>query len=182
MNKFTSDARILEIYHQFTSQGNKSMNMRMVEVASKTISFSRTESLEFCVCYVVGIHNLGYLEQHTRVLKETTKDEVNCVLHTFLMIRDSEASKKKTWDTKIKSKCRRKHAFKAKVKDQLYRKNTTDPKVGPYQSGIGAAVADEGEKKAPKKRKKYTLTPCDCGASVVHYRSSSKHCLKSKRT
>ena len=182
MNKFTSDARILEIYHQFTSQGNKSMNMRMVEVASKTISFSRTESLEFCVCYVVGIHNLGYLELHKRVVKETSGKEISCVLHTFLTTRDAEASKKKIRDTKIDSKRRRKHAFKAKLKDQLYRENTADPKVGTYQSGIGAAADDEGEKKVPKKKKKYTLTPCDCGASVVHYRSSSKHCLKIKRT
>ena len=159
-----------------------SMNMRMVEVAPKTINFSRTESLEFRVCYVVGIHNLGYLELHTRVVKETSGKGVNRVLHTFLTSRDSEASKKKIRDAKIESKRRRKHAFKAKVKDQLYRENTADPKVGTYQSGIGAGVADGGEKKEPKKRKKYTLTPCDCGASVVHYRSSSKHCLKSKRT
>ena len=106
--------------------------MRMGEVAPKTINFSRTESLKFCVCYVIGIHNLGYLELHTRVLKETCGKGVNRVLHNFLVRKDSEASEKKTRDAKSESIRRRKHAFKAKLKDQLYGEKTANPKVGRY--------------------------------------------------
>ena len=169
------------MYHQFSSQGNESLNMQMADVAPKTTNFSRTESLQFRVCYVVAIHNLGYSESHERLFERLTGCGANCVLREFTMRRDAEKWNKKARDITIESKRRRKHTFDTKLRDQLYRENTVDPKVGTYQSGIGAATNDVKQKKVSKKRKKYNQTPCNCGATKVHYRRSSKHCLKCVR-
>ena len=96
-----TDTRILEMFHRKSSQGNESLNMRIAEVAPKSCNFSRTNSLYYRVCYVVGVHNLKNFDFHKRVMSKMHVSEMNSVLKGFLTKRDAEAARKETRDCTI---------------------------------------------------------------------------------
>ena len=145
------------------------------------MQFSRTNSLYYRVCYVVGVHNLKNFDFHKRVMSKMHVSEMNSVLKGFLTKRNAEAARKKTRDSTIEAKRRQKHDFHAKVCDQIFWENTADPKVGTYQSGIGAACDEGGAKKVAKQNIQRKRVLCDCGGLVGHYNSNSKHCRRVER-
>ena len=67
---FTTDEKLLEMMHPYTTQGNESLNMRGTELAPKFKNYSRMKSLDYRVQMVIGHHNIGMFEFYTRVFKD----------------------------------------------------------------------------------------------------------------
>ena len=49
------------MYHQYNTQLNKSINMRIVEPGLMHKNLLRPASLNCCISHVIRTHNLGYL-------------------------------------------------------------------------------------------------------------------------
>ena len=45
--RFTTDKKLLEMLHSFTTQGNESLNMRLAELAPKYKNYSHTKMLDY---------------------------------------------------------------------------------------------------------------------------------------
>ena len=102
------------------------------------------------------------------------------VFDEYLRKKDLQARKKKDKDTTIEGKRRRAQGFQAKLKQQVYLESTADVKTGTYASGIGVETTNTSMRSTKGKRRKYSLKPCTCKGLPVHYKRSSKYCLKGK--
>ena len=55
--KYTLDERIREMMHDKTTQINEALNYLLTLFAPKNKNFSRTNSLKYRKCHVIGIHS-----------------------------------------------------------------------------------------------------------------------------
>ena len=181
-DRFTTDNKLKEMMHPFTTQGNESLNMRVAELAPKFKNYSRTKSLDYRVEMAIGHHNAGMYSFYSRIFEQldvTMSTNLACSLRD----RDSYKMWKKDYNADPNNKRRRRFKWQAKDRDALLRDATEDPKVGNYETDA-AMKATDGRKddecegrSVPKKRK---LTPCQCGGKMQHFYRSSKYCLFGK--
>ena len=138
-------------------------------------NFSRTNSLRYRLQHVIGTHNSGYNFFYTDLnadLQIVTSDtQMN-----WLQVRDAEKTKKCIRDKSVSHKRRRKFKAQSKIAAELYEERTADIKTGNYGHGIGTQKPKKTKGKNRREQK-----PCDCGGTDVHYRSSSKYCLRNKK-
>ena len=117
--KATTDEKLVEMHHHFTTQPSESLNMRAAEVAPKWKNYSRTEALDYRIDMVVGQHNMGCEEYYDHVF-----DDAGIVLEEELAktfaVRDGRKEAKKKRDSSIAHKCKRVHKFEAKLKEKLF--------------------------------------------------------------
>ena len=173
-DEFTTDFRLREMRHTRNTQTNEMINMRMNEVAPKWKNFSRTNSLRYRIQHVIGSHNSGYLKFYSDLnadLQIVTSD----YQRFWLQRRDNCKEQKRVRDKSITHKRRRKFKAQSKIAAELYEERTANIKTGTYGSGIGTKKTKKSNGKKKKEQK-----ACDCGGGAVHYRSSSKHCLRNK--
>ena len=107
---FTTDEQLLEMLHFFTTQGNESLNMRLVELAPKYKNYSRTKSLDYRQQMVIGHHNVGWHRYYAEVFIHVA---INLSAHLALYLHrlDTRKKKKKEYDRDPKNKARRKWKF-----------------------------------------------------------------------
>ena len=174
---FTTDEKLLEMLHGFTTQGNESLNMRGGELAPKYKNYSRTKSLDYRVHMVIGHHNVGMFSFYSQVFIELDIP-LSLNLASFLQRCHEVKLWKKVYDeTPLNKKCRRwKH--EAKDNDQLLKLATQGPKAGTYQTGVAMKRNPLGEGKTPSKRKK--RDPCSCGGKKIHFNRNSQFCFLRK--
>ena len=95
--RFTTDERLLEMLHFFTTQGNESLNMRLAELAPKYKNYSRTTSLDHRQQMVIGHHNVGMYLYYMEVFKHLTIQFTEH-LASYLRQRDETKNWKKDYD------------------------------------------------------------------------------------
>ena len=180
-DKATTDERLIEMLHPFTTQLNESLNMRAAETAPKCKNYSRTASLDYRISIVVGVHNIGSHDFFQRVFQDLGIEYDDAIASWFLG-KDSTKMKKKMRDTTPHAKRRRKHRYLAKERDELLLERTKDVKMGTYGSGIGLA---EGNENVHAKDADVSLRKrgyCTCGGSKKHKNRNSKYCMTNKKT
>ena len=69
LNKYTADERIREMMNFFDTQICKAINNALTFTAPKNKNFSRTRSLEYRKCHVIGTHNDGHLDFYSKILQ-----------------------------------------------------------------------------------------------------------------
>ena len=89
--------------HPYTTQLNESLNMRAAELAPKYKNYSRTESLDYQISIVVGIHNIGSHKFFQMVFKKLGI-EYDDTISSWFPQNDSQKMKKKVSDTAPHSK------------------------------------------------------------------------------
>ena len=165
--KATKDERLIYMIHPFTTQLNKSLNMRAAETAPKCKNYSRTESLDCRISIVVGIHNIGSHDFFQRVFQDLGIEYDDAIASWFLE-KDSKKTRKKIRDTTPHSKRRRKHWYLVKERDELLLERTRDVKTGTYGSGIGLAEGKEGAHAKDADGSLRKRGYCTCGGSKKH--------------
>ena len=133
-DKATTDNKLFQMHHHFTTQPNKSLNIQAAEVAPKWKHYSQTESLNYRMDMVVGHHNLGLGPYYDEVFNVVGIDVDGKLVNAFA-VRDKRNQAKKKRDTSIEHKCTRQHKFEAKLKEELYLEKTKDIKIGTCGSG-----------------------------------------------
>ena len=83
--------------HPYTTQLNKSLNMRAAELAPKYKNYSRTENLDYGISIVVGIHNIGSHKFYQMVFKKLGI-EYDGTIEGWLLQKYSHKMKKKLRD------------------------------------------------------------------------------------
>ena len=86
---FSTGERLLEMLHFFTTEGNESLNMRLVELAPKYKNYSRRKSLDYRQQMVIGYHNVGMHLYYSEVFKHLAIHLSNH-LASYLEHRDKE--------------------------------------------------------------------------------------------
>ena len=160
---FTTGEKLHKMHHPWSTQVNKSLNMRLAELAPKHKHFSRSSTLQHRVSTVIGMHNLGYKDFYSAIF--CLLEICNCpVLLKWSDERDVRKEKKKTYDNQLENKRRRAHKADAKIKADIYKERTQRPKDGDYK------VSNDQEKEKNNNHPKWkrNQTPCDCGEGRVH--------------
>ena len=81
------------------------------------------------------------------------------------------------YDNNSGVKCRRAFISQVKVNSEIDLEKTKPITEGDYGHGIRKSKPKVNEKASKTKKS----NPCTCGGAVVHFRSSSKCCLKTKK-
>ena len=68
-DRFTTDKRLQEIMHHFTTQANESLNMRLAELAPKFKNYSRTKTLDYLQQMVIAHHNVEMHQYYSNVFE-----------------------------------------------------------------------------------------------------------------
>ena len=115
--------------HSFTTQGNKSLNIRLAKLAPKYKNYSRMISLDHQQQMVISHHNiqmyLYYMEVFKFLASESTEH-----LALFLQQCDKTKEWKKVYDNDPKIKALKKWRYKANDKGTLMKEVTQGSKEG----------------------------------------------------
>ena len=96
LEKYTSDERIKEMMHFFDTQICEKINNALTFTAPKNIKFSRTRSLEYRKCHVIGTHNDGHLAFYKEVLRDLGISATTNILVLFSQLALFKTIKKNT--------------------------------------------------------------------------------------
>ena len=171
---FTTDEKLLEMLHPFTTQGNESLNMRGAELAPKYKNYCRTKSLDYRVHMVIGHHNISMYAFYSQVFKELDIP-LSLNLALFLKRRHHIKLWKKGYDENPENKKCRRWKYEAKDREELLKLASQGPKAGTYKTGFTMKEKEGCKVETPRKRKK--LNPCSCGGTKVHFHRNSQFCL-----
>lgn len=174
--RFTTTAMLLQVFHDFSSQKNESLNKEVTVVAPKDKTFSMSKSLEDRVNFVV-----------IRSLSGNLVTIKNLLGHLGCMIPEStreylrRQDRRRTYNYKYQSSTtfrrKRSEAKSLSIREQLA-KEVEDDKLG-YSYETGVAVL--GKEKTERKKKGVASLAikgakvCKCG-SLDHSRVSHRSC------
>ena len=176
LDKYTTDKCLCEMMHPWNTQLNESLNMRAAELAPKSKNFSRSHSLRYRLMHVIGVHNMGYEIFYSDVMSELGIEIPNIYLN-YLVGRDFRRKRKIEYDHRPDIKRKRGYKFNTKINSEIYLERTKPVTEGDYGHGIRRSKPKVNKKAKTMKKS----NPCTCGGAVVHFRSSSKFCLKPKK-
>ena len=143
------------MWHAFNTQLNKSIHMRITELAPKWKCFSCSRSLRYRIAHIISIHNLGIHEFIRRVLQKLNIPN-NKVLLRWMTKKQVSQDNKRNWDKNPDNKRKRAHKQKTKAKEQIYEERAIDIKDGTYKSGVSCTPEQPASKpKLKRKRKQY---------------------------
>ena len=92
---FVKDERLEEQLHDHDTQMSECINMLMSLVAPTNKTFSKNSSLEFRLCQVIGINNIGAGFFSHVLVKLGIK--INAFVETYLAFLDKEYDQKKSF-------------------------------------------------------------------------------------
>ena len=192
-NQFTTDQAIHEMNHPFTTQPNKSINMRTAEGAPKHKHFSRSETLQNRVYTTIGIHNMGYATFYQSVARLLS---IECpVFLQWNEQRDVRKDKKIIYAKTLEHKSKRAYKAKTKRKEVIYLESIQTPKDGDYKPKKKKQKKSKPKKRMPnpttvppnnvnkghdailnsnekdneeKPKRRRNRKTCDCGQGRVH--------------
>ena len=96
LNRYTSDERIREMMHYFDTQICEAINNALTFCAPKNKNFSRTRSLEYRKCHVIGTHNDGHSEFYKNILEGIGIESTKNITELFVQLSLFKKKRKRT--------------------------------------------------------------------------------------
>ena len=179
--KLTTEDRLEECMHFFTSQKNEGMNTSVGKYARKGRTYCTTMSLTNRVMIALGTQNLGYYCFWSRVFESLNMDMSPNLKH-HLMQKDNKREKKQKYEaTPERKKKRARHQYD-KMKTELQKQIKDNERGATYGAGTALEVAtnlpvfvvEEFEQEKKLKTQKCPLVGC---FGRCHTSSRSKLCF-----
>ena len=126
LNKYTSDERIIEMMHFFDTQICEAINNALTFTAPKNENFSRTRSLEYRKCRVIGTHNDIHILFDKNVLQGLGIFGSANILQLFEQLALFKINKKKT-QSSFECKRVRAHRYTAQKKSDIVKQRSEGP-------------------------------------------------------
>jgi hypothetical protein len=164
--QFTTDIKLTEINHSFSSQKNESMNKHISKLAPKTMTYCRSLSLKDRVCWAVCIDSIGYEKAATKIASAMNVMLLPAMVASW-ETQDNHRTYRQLYTTTPQYRTKRKKKFNDKICENRRLKSIGKREGRTYETGIGADV-DLLQRK--------TILPCnDCGRKD-HRTKRSKKC------
>jgi hypothetical protein len=191
---YLTDHYLQQTYHNFDSQKNESLNLKVATVAPKHKCFSKTKSLHDRIALVVAIDSVGADAAITRIVDKicgpAERKPLPPLTHAFLFKCDQEAKRKRVYNAKTETKARRAKKAQRQIKKKILEDQNAKRKGLYYYPGV--AVAPVPAKKTKKRKKKAadsdTVAGKNTGAAeprvckwcglAGHVRRTHKDCLQ----
>ena len=179
-NNFLTPDRIEQMYHDFDTQKNESMNNKIARMCPKHSTLSKTMVLSDRVAWVVIEDSIGGAKGVISIYKRLQLGDVPPHLVSYYMKNDKRRIRQRLFKLQPHVKHRRRKALNEKIWADRREHELSRQKGQTYDSGV--AFGDESKlKKAPKSASAVTATCPHCGL-VGHSRTTSKKCLQHKNT
>jgi hypothetical protein len=170
----TTPEKLEQLFHDFSSQKNETMNKKMTVTAPKDKTFCTTMSLTSRTQVVSIRDSVGELEAVKRILQELGYQRMPPSTREFLIRADKLASYHKTRREKADVKVNRNKAKTEKLRTELQKQEQDRKRGFTYESGI--ALRDDVEISGNAAVVNNTVRKgCKCG-SFDHQRSTHKNC------
>jgi hypothetical protein len=112
--QFTTDTKLTEINHPFSSQKNESMNKLISKLAPKTMTFCRSLSLKDRVCWAICIDSIGYEEAATNIVSEMNVELLPAMVKSW-QAQDNQRTYCQLYTTTPQYRTKRKKKFYKKI-------------------------------------------------------------------
>ena len=126
LNKYTTDERIREMMHFFDTQICEAINNALTFTAPKNKNFSRTRSLEYRKCHVIGTHNDGHLDFYSQVLQGLGIECTPNIMNLFQQLSLFKTNRKIS-QSSFEAKRGRAHGYAAQQKNDIAQQRTEGP-------------------------------------------------------
>ena len=176
----TTDERLLESMHGWSSQCNEALNTAVAKYARKGRTYCTTMSLTNRVMICMGIHNLGYYEYWSRVFISLNMF-LSPALSRYLQQKDKNKSRKRKYEATPERKKKRAKGKHEKMKKEIQKQIADFNRGATYGTGI-AMEAQESlpsfvlEDEQRKKRLKSQRCPLPGCLGRNHATSGSRAC------
>ena len=176
--RLTTDEKLRQCYHEFSSQKNEMLNKKMSVTAPKDQTFCGSVQLDARTHFVGLRDSLGELASVARVMKELELDRLPRVTRECLL-RDDNLNAYHTQRRLLPAvKLKRAAKKREKLIDEMRKLEKDRKKKLLYKSGVMLETElGEGGLTRTNKRRSATgpTAPCKCGSST-HQRTTSKLC------
>jgi hypothetical protein len=185
MDTYASEEKLMELHHNYTTQGNEAMNTSIASYAPKTKTYSTTMSLHNRVKMAAAIQIVGEFEYWNKIYGALGMEMSEDTAH-FNESQDTskDRAKRRTEQTDVRRK--RQEQFYEKIKKAIEADERAKRKgLGTYRSGV--AINDRSNM---NEFREVTIgagpplseqQPCiDCG-EYDHKTSRSKKCEKNEK-
>jgi hypothetical protein len=163
--KYLTDAYLKQTYHNYDSQKNESLNLKVATVAPKHKCFSKTKSLSDRIALVVVLDSVGADAGISRIVEKICgreRTQLPTLTHEFLFKADKEAKRKKEYNSKPETKARRAKKIQRQIKRKILEDKNAKRKSLYYCSGVAV-----GQETAKKKKKKKKTAAASAGGGTV---------------
>ena len=126
LEKYTSDERRKEMMHFFDTQICETINNALTFTAPKNINFSRTRSLEYRKCHVIGTHNDGHLAFYKEVLRDLGISATTNILVLFSQLALFKIDRKIS-QFSFETKRIRAHGYATQQKNDVAKQRSEGP-------------------------------------------------------
>jgi hypothetical protein len=166
--------KLTQLFHDFSSQKNESMNKKMTVTAPKDKTFCTSMSLTSRTNLVAIRDSVGEYNAVGRVLENLGFTKMPVSTREFLIRADKLHSYHKTRREKSEVKVKRNKVKTEKLRTDLQKQEQDRKKGLTYETGI-AMKNDDDMPGMPAVAKNKSAKGCRCG-SYDHQRTTSKHC------
>ena len=118
LNRYTSDERIKEMMHFFDTQICEAINNALTFCAPKNKNFSRTRSLEYRKCHVIGTHNDGHSHFYSKILDGLGIENTKNIEELFSQLTQFKTNRKLK-QASFETKRIRAHGYAAAQKAEI---------------------------------------------------------------
>ena len=183
-NKFTTDAKLVECFHDFPSQKNETMNKKVSVTAPKDKTFCLSLSLTGRVHFVAIRDSIGELEAVLKLLTALGFDNLPPSTEEHLHRTDRILKYENEFREKDEIKIKRNVVKTEKLRADLQKQEQDRRKGLTYQSNIameddGGVLESQNPSVSPTVIPASASKPCKCG-SLEHRRTSHKDCPHNK--
>ena len=115
---FTTEERLQESLHNYSTQKNEAMNNSIAKYAPKIRTYSTTMALTNRIMIAIGTCNFGYVTFWQRVFLDLGLT-MNTDTEFFLIAKDNKHTYRKKYQEKIETKVRRVETQNQKMKEDM---------------------------------------------------------------
>jgi hypothetical protein len=161
--KFTTDEKLTEINHLFSSQKNESMNMLITKFAPKNVTYCRTLSLKERVSFAVCVDSIGYAATIAYITRCIGVD-LKYPMAISWEAEDQLRKKNKEYQQTSEFKTRRNMKWRERHYENRRLEAITNKEGNTYSTGIAIEVTKTVTVKK-RKASRITISPIcdDCG-------------------
>ena len=144
LRRYTTDNRIREMMHKFDTQICEALNNALTFYAPKNKTFSRSHSLEYRKCHVIGIHNDGIDNFYKEVF---TGIGIEMSVPLFESFENMQTTKniRQVRQADFDNRRKRAHGFEAKLKSEVLKQRSEGTS---YQSNMEInKIVNKGKRK-----------------------------------